>query len=51
MTGKVFSVGAMVLFAVVLTVAPAWAQGVGGKWTAKVPGAQGQGDSDVTLVL
>jgi hypothetical protein len=47
MKGKVFSVGVMVLIAVTA----AWAQGVAGKWTAKVPGAQGQGESDVTLVF
>lgn len=52
MKGKVRSVSAIVLFAVVLFgVTPASAQNVAGRWTAKVPGAQGQGESDVTLVL
>jgi hypothetical protein len=52
MKGKVLSVGAIVLFAVALFgVTPASAQNVAGRWTAKVPGAQGQGESDVTLVL
>src|SRR5262245_11894279 len=45
MKGKVFSVCAIVL----LTVTSAWAQGVAGKWTAKVPGGQGGGESEVTL--
>ena len=52
MRGKVSSVGAIVVFAVALFgVTSAWAQNAGGRWTAKVPGAQGQGESDVTLVL
>ena len=29
----------------------AWAADVAGKWTAHIAGAQGQGDSDITLVL
>jgi hypothetical protein len=47
MKGKIFSVCAMVL----LALTSARAADVAGKWVAKVPGAQGQGDSDVTLVL
>ena len=47
MTSKVFSVCAIVL----LVVTSAWAQGVAGKWTAKVPGGQGGAESDVTLVF
>ena len=52
MNGKVLSIGAIVLFAVALFgVTPASAQNVAGRWTAKVPGAQGQAESDLTLVL
>ena len=47
MKSNVLSVCAIVL----LAVTPAWAQGVAGKWTAKVPGGQGGAESDVTLVL
>src|SRR5512135_2249870 len=47
MSSKIFSISAMVL----LTLAAAWAADVTGKWVAKVPGAQGQGDSEITLVL
>ena len=36
---------------VLLTVTSAWAADVAGKWTAKVPATQGQGESDITLVL
>src|SRR6185295_5791543 len=46
MKSKVFAVGAIVL----LTLTFAWAADVAGKWTAHVAGAQGQGDSDITLV-
>jgi len=52
MKGKVLSVGAMIVFVVALLgVTSASAQNVAGRWTAKVPGAQGQGESDITLVL
>ena len=34
-----------------LFITSAWAADVAGKWTAHIPGAQGQGDSDITLVL
>jgi|SRR5215471_20434538 len=47
MKSKIILVGAMV----VLFVTSAWAADVAGKWTAKVPGAQGQGDSDITIVF
>jgi len=47
MKGKILSVGVMVL----LALTPAWAADIAGKWTAHVPGAQGQGDSDITLVF
>jgi len=47
MKSKVFAVGAIVL----LTLTSAWAADVAGKWTAHIAGAQGQGDSDITLVL
>lgn len=36
---------------VLLAMTSAWAADVAGKWTAHVPGAQGQGDSDITLVF
>ena len=47
MKSRVLSVCAIVL----LAVTSAWAQGVAGKWTAKVPGGQGGAESDVTLVF
>jgi hypothetical protein len=47
MASKVFSVWALVL----LVTTAAWAADVAGKWTAKVPGAQGQGESEITLVF
>ena len=43
MRSRVVLVGAMILFAMT----SAWAADIAGKWTAKVPGAQGE--SDVTL--
>jgi hypothetical protein len=45
MKSKVIAVAAAVL----LAATTAWAADVSGKWTAKVPGAQGQGESEVTL--
>jgi hypothetical protein len=45
MKSTVVLVGAMILFAMT----SAWAADIAGKWTAKVPGAQGE--SDVTLVF
>ena len=45
MKSKVIAVAATVL----LAATTAWAADVSGKWTAKVPGAQGQGESDVTF--
>jgi hypothetical protein len=47
MKGKIISIGAIVL----LALASAWAADVSGKWIAHVAGAQGQGDSDITLVF
>jgi hypothetical protein len=47
MTGKLMRAGAIVL----LAFTSAWAADVAGKWTAHVPGAGGQGDSDITLVF
>lgn len=47
MRGKIISVGAIVL----LALAPAWAADVAGKWVAQVPGAQGQGGAEITLVF
>lgn len=47
MKSKVVSAAAIVL----LAVTSAWAADVTGKWTAKVPGAGGQGESEVTLNL
>ena len=47
MKGKIISVAAIML----LAVTSIWAADVAGKWTAHIPGAQGQGDSDITLVL
>ena len=35
----------------VLMTASAWAADVAGKWTALVPAAQGQGESNITLVF
>jgi hypothetical protein len=43
----IFAVGAIVL----LMLTSAWAADVAGKWNAHVAAAQGQGDSDITLVL
>ena len=36
---------------VLLFITSAWAADVAGKWTAHIAAAQGQGDSDITLVL
>jgi hypothetical protein len=47
MKSKITAAGTVVL----LLVSYAWAADVAGKWTAHVAGAQGQGDSDITLVL
>lgn len=47
MKGKVFLICAIVL----LALASAWAADVAGKWIAHVPGAQGSGDSEITLVF
>ena len=47
MKGKIISVAAIML----LAVTSIWAADVAGKWTAHIPGAQGQGDSDITLLL
>jgi hypothetical protein len=47
MKSKIIAVAAMVLMAA----ASAWAADVSGKWTAKVPGAQGGAESDVTFVF
>jgi hypothetical protein len=47
MKGKIISIGAVVL----LALASAWAADVTGKWIAHAPGAQGQGDSEITLVF
>ena len=47
MKGKVISLCAVVL----LALTSAWAADVAGKWTATVPGAQGQGESTITFVL
>jgi hypothetical protein len=47
MKSKVIAVATMVL----LAATAAWAADVSGKWTAKVPGAQGQAESDVTFVF
>ncbi len=47
MRSKIISVGAIVL----LALSPAWAADIAGKWVAHVPGAGGQGDSDITLVF
>ena len=47
MKSKIFTVGAIVL----LTLTSAWAADVTGKWTSHIAAAQGQGDSDITLVL
>jgi hypothetical protein len=47
MTGKIISVCAMVL----LALSSASAADVAGKWVAHVAGAQGQGDSEITLVF
>src|SRR5437764_14096352 len=47
MRGKIISVGAIIL----LALTSAWAAEVAGNWVAHVPGAQGQGDGDITLVF
>ncbi len=47
MRGKLISITAVVL----LACASAWAADVTGKWIAKAPGAQGQGDSEIVLVF
>ena len=47
MKSRVIAVAAMVLSAVTA----ASAADVSGKWTAKVPGAQGQGESEVTFMF
>jgi hypothetical protein len=47
MRARIISAGAIIL----LTVTSAWAADVAGKWTAKAPGAQGQGESDITIVF
>ena len=47
MRGRIISVGAIVL----LALTSALAADVNGKWVAHVPGAQGQGDSDIALVF
>ena len=47
MRSTIVSVCAIVL----LAATTAWAQGVAGKWTAKVPGGQGGAESEVTLVF
>jgi hypothetical protein len=47
MKGTIVSIAAIVLVAVT----SAWAADVAGKWTAKVPGQGGQGESEVTLVF
>ncbi len=48
MMRKIFSVGAAILSVILAT---AWAADVSGKWTAHVAGAQGQGDSEITLIF
>ena len=47
MKGSIVSAGILVLVAVTSVLA----QSAAGRWTAKVPGAQGQGASEVTLVF
>lgn len=47
MTRRIVAAGAFVLMALT----PAFAADVAGKWTAQVPGAQGQGASEITLVF
>jgi hypothetical protein len=47
MKSKIILVGTMVL----LALASAMAADVTGKWIATIPGAQGQGDANVTLVF
>jgi hypothetical protein len=47
MKRMMISAGAIVL----LSVTSVWAADVAGRWTAKVPGAQGQGESDITFVF
>jgi len=46
MKGKIFSIGAIVLLALLTS---ASAADLTGKWIAQVSGAQGQGDSEITL--
>ena len=47
MKNRAIAVAALVLSAVTA----AWAADVSGKWIAKVPGAQGQNESDVTFMF
>jgi hypothetical protein len=47
MKSRIVSIAAAIL----LAATSAWAADVAGKWTAKVPGAGGQGESEVTLNL
>ncbi len=47
MTRTLISAAAIVLVAATSV----WAADAAGKWTAKVPGAQGQGESEITLVF
>ena len=47
MTRTIISAVAIIL----LAATSAWAADVAGKWTAKVPPAQGQGESDITFVF
>jgi len=47
MKGKIIAVVAIVL----LAVTAAWAADADGKWTAKVPGAQGGAESEITFVF
>ena len=47
MKGKWMMMGAVLL----LTLTCGWAADLTGKWIARVPGMQGQGDTDVTLVF
>ena len=42
---------AAIAAAISMMLAGAWAADVTGKWVANVPGAQGQGESTVTLVF
>jgi hypothetical protein len=47
MKSRILAAGTVVF----LLVASAWAADVTGKWTAHIVGAQGQGDSDITIVF